>query len=103
VFCKRRVSHGRWIIGDANENHGDKGRTLAEGDMMGATISRDDLKGKIKRHDKFILMETLAPEAYAQAHLPGAVNAPVSQIQELAPKLAPAKDAEIVVYCASPT
>ncbi|MHB8411579.1 MAG: rhodanese-like domain-containing protein [Candidatus Acidiferrales bacterium] len=70
---------------------------------MGATISREDLKGKINRHDKFILIETLAPEAYAQAHLPGAVNAPVSQLQELAPKLVPAKDAEIVVYCASPT
>ena len=47
--------------------------------------------------------ETLAPEAYAQAHLPGAVNAPPDRLRELAPKLAPAKDAEIVVYCASPT
>lgn len=70
---------------------------------MGATISREELKGKINRHDKFILMETLAPEAYEQAHLPGAVNAPPSRLQELVPKLAPAKDAEIVVYCASPT
>ena len=70
---------------------------------MGATISREDLKGKINRRDKFILMETLAPETYANAHLPGAVNVPVSQIQDLAPKLAPTKDAEIVVYCASPT
>lgn len=66
-------------------------------------ISREDLKDKINRHDKFILMETLAPEAYAQAHLPGAVNAPPDRLRELAPKLAPAKDAEIVVYCASPT
>lgn len=70
---------------------------------MGATISREDLKGKINRHDKFILMETLAPEAYAHAHLPGAVNAPPDRIRELAPKLVPTKDAEIVVYCASPT
>lgn len=70
---------------------------------MGATISREDLKGKINRHDRFILMETLAPQAYAHAHLPGAVNVPPDRIQELAPKLAPTKDAEIVVYCASPT
>lgn len=70
---------------------------------MDTTISRDALKRKIDRHDKFILVETLAPEAYEQAHLPGAVNAPPDRLQELAPKLAPAKDAEIVVYCASPT
>lgn len=70
---------------------------------MDSTISREDLQGKINRHDKFILMETLAPEAYDHAHLPGAVNVPLDRLQELAPKLAPAKDAEIVVYCASPT
>ena len=48
-------------------------------------------------------METLAAEAYEQAHLPGAVNAPPNRLHEVVPKLAPAKDAEIVVYCASPT
>ncbi|HEU5410977.1 MAG TPA: rhodanese-like domain-containing protein [Candidatus Acidoferrales bacterium] len=66
-------------------------------------ISRDELKQKIDRGDDFVLMETLAPAAYEQAHLPGAVNVPLEKLRELAPELAPEKDAEIVVYCASPT
>lgn len=70
---------------------------------MGATISREQLKKKIDGRENFILMETLAPAAYEQAHLPGAVNVPPDRLQEVFPKLAPAKDAEIVVYCASPT
>ncbi|HXT86623.1 MAG TPA: rhodanese-like domain-containing protein [Verrucomicrobiae bacterium] len=67
------------------------------------TISRDELKLKIERKDDFILLETLAPEAYAQGHLPGAVNLPPDKVREMANDIAPEKDAEIVVYCASPT
>lgn len=67
------------------------------------TISRDELKRKIDRKDEFVLMETLAPASYEFAHLPGAINVPLERLQELAPKIAPDKNAEIVVYCASPT
>jgi len=70
---------------------------------MVATISRDELKGKIERGDKFRLVETLPPAAYEHAHLPGAINLPHDRVSELAPKLLPDKSAEIVVYCASPT
>jgi rhodanese-related sulfurtransferase len=70
---------------------------------MSGTISRDELKRKMERNDDFLLLETLAPAAYEQGHLPGAVNVPLDKLRELAPDLAPEKDAEIVVYCASPT
>ena len=70
---------------------------------MVATISRDELREKIERGDKFQLAETLPPAAYAHAHLPGAVNLPPDKVTEFAPKLLPDKGAEIVVYCASPT
>ncbi len=70
---------------------------------MIATISRDDLKAKIDRGDKFFLVETLPAQTYQHAHLPRALNMPVDQIQELAPRLLPDKNADIVVYCASPT
>jgi rhodanese-related sulfurtransferase len=70
---------------------------------MIATISRDELKEKIDRGDKFLLIETLPPTAYAHAHLPGAINLPPDKVTELAPTLLPDKNAEIVVYCASPT
>jgi rhodanese-related sulfurtransferase len=67
------------------------------------TISRDELKQKIDRHDDFTLAETLPSVAYEHAHLPGAINLPLNQVNVLAPKLLPDKNAEIVVYCASPT
>lgn len=70
---------------------------------MSSTISREELKKKIDHHETFLLLETLEPSAYESAHLPGAINVPLSHLQELVPKLASRKDQEIVVYCASPT
>ena len=67
------------------------------------TISRDELKEKLDRQDEFTLVETLPRVAYEHAHLPGAINLPSDQVSVLAPKLLPNKNAEIVVYCASPT
>ena len=68
---------------------------------MVATISLDELKQKIDRHDRFQLVETLDPSYYGQGHLPGAVNLPPDKVKELAPRLLPDKNADIVVYCGS--
>ncbi len=70
---------------------------------MVKTISRDDLREKIDRGDKFLLVETLPRITYAHAHLPGAINLPPDEIAQLAPQLLPEKNADIVVYCGSPT
>jgi len=70
---------------------------------MAATISRDELKTKIDRGEKFLLVETLPATAYHHAHLPGAINLPPDEIKQLAPTLLPDKAADIVVYCANPT
>ena len=70
---------------------------------MTKAISRDELKEKIDRKDDFILVEALPKTAYDHAHLPGALNLPSDQVAALAPKLLPDKNADIVVYCASPT
>jgi rhodanese-related sulfurtransferase len=70
---------------------------------MVQSISRDQLKQKIDRKDDFLLVETLPRVAYQHAHLPSAINLPPDQITELAPTLLPERNAEIVVYCASPT
>ena len=71
--------------------------------MMVQTISRDELHNKIKRGDKFQLVETLPKVTFDHAHLPGAINIPTDKIKEEAATLLPDKTAEIVVYCASPT
>jgi rhodanese-related sulfurtransferase len=67
---------------------------------MEGTISTEDLKAKLQRK-QITLVETLAPERYREAHIPGALNIPPERINELAPQLLPSKDAEIVTYCAS--
>ena len=68
---------------------------------MDSTISTKDLKSKLDKNQGITVVETLAPEAYREAHLPGAVNIPPEKIKELAPQLLPNKDAEIVTYCAN--
>jgi rhodanese-related sulfurtransferase len=70
---------------------------------MPNTISRDELKKKIERKDSFLLVETLPATAYQHVHLPGAINLPPDQVRDLAPMVLPDKDADIVVYCASPS
>jgi rhodanese-related sulfurtransferase len=68
---------------------------------MESTISTKDLKAKLDRKESIKVVETLAPERYREAHIPGAVNIPPDKIKELAPRLLPSKDAEIVTYCAN--
>lgn len=67
---------------------------------MEATISTSALKSKLDKK-QVIVVETLAPERYREAHLPGALNLPPERIRELAPQLLPSKTAEIVTYCAN--
>ena len=67
---------------------------------MKSTISTEDLKAKLDRK-QIIVVETLAPERYREAHIPGALNIPPEKIKELAPQLLPAKDVEIITYCAN--
>jgi rhodanese-related sulfurtransferase len=70
---------------------------------MVQTISRDELNNKIKNADKFQLVEILPKTAYDHAHLPGAINLPPEKVTDAAATLLPDKNADIVVYCASPT
>jgi rhodanese-related sulfurtransferase len=67
------------------------------------TISRDELKAKLDRGDRFALLETLPKNAYDHVHIATAKNLPLDEIKTLAPTLIPDKNAEIIVYCASPT
>ncbi len=61
------------------------------------TITREELKAKIDRGDKLVLLEKGPEPLYRQAHLPGAIL--LRSVHE-APKLLPRdRDAEIIVYC----
>jgi hypothetical protein len=65
---------------------------------MESTISTKDLKSKLDQK-QVTVVETLAPERYREAHIPGALDIPPERITELAPQLLPNKDAEIISYC----
>jgi rhodanese-related sulfurtransferase len=67
---------------------------------MDVTISTRDLKSKLDRKE-ITVVETLAPERYQEAHIPGALNIPPERIKELAPQMLPNKNAEIVTYCSN--
>jgi rhodanese-related sulfurtransferase len=73
---------------------------------MGETlplIGRDELRQKLERGEPFVLVDALAPMAYAHSHLPGAVNLPPEWVDERAPRRIPDHDTEVVVYCSSAT
>ncbi len=65
------------------------------------TISREELKGKLDRGEDVVVVETLGPAYYEDARLPGAINIPHTEVDELAPRLLPDKTAQVVVYCSN--
>jgi rhodanese-related sulfurtransferase len=69
--------------------------------MAVRTISREELKGKLDRGEGVVVVETLRPAYYEDAHLPGAINIPHTEVDELAPSLLPDKAAQVVVYCSN--
>jgi rhodanese-related sulfurtransferase len=68
--------------------------------MNNKTISRADLHDAIE-NNTVTVVEALPAEYYNDAHLPGAINIPHTEVRDLAPELLPDKDAAIVVYCAN--
>ena len=64
-------------------------------------ISREELKGRLDRGENVVLVETLGPAHYEDAHLPGAINIPHTRVDDLAARPLPDKAAPIVVYCSN--
>lgn len=67
------------------------------------TISLSELLDNLLSPTPPVLVEALPSRYFAQGHLPGALNINVGEVKALAPELLPAKNARIVVYCASAT
>ncbi len=61
-------------------------------------ISRDELLRRL--HDSSLTIVDVLPQAsYVEAHIPGAINIPLEQIQTHAREQLPDFAAEIAVYC----
>ena len=68
------------------------------------TITTDELFRKLDDDETFVLVDALAPMVYAHSHLPRAINLPPLTIDpETISRRLPDRNAEIVVYCTSPT
>lgn len=70
---------------------------------MSHEITREDLRTRLAAGEALTLVEALPPRYWEDAHLPGAINLPHDAVTVEAARRLPARDAEIVVYCASDT
>lgn len=64
-------------------------------------VTRDEVRQAMDRGGDVAIVDALAPEAYAEGHLPNAVNIPVDRIDTLAPRMLKDKAQPIITYCAS--
>ena len=74
--------------------------TLERREMVGE-ITREELRKRLEGGEALVLVEALPPKYYEEAHLPGAINIPHTEVEELAPRLLPDKSARVVVYCSN--
>lgn len=63
------------------------------------SISRDELKDKIEREDRFLLFEVLPEPYYRKHHLPDALHMPPNDVVATVARHTPDKHAEIILYC----
>ena len=66
------------------------------------TVSLAHTRNRI-RDPRVTILDVLAREAYAAAHLPGAVNIPLAELETRAPGELPDRSREIIAYCGGPT
>ncbi len=62
-------------------------------------ISREELKQKIDRGDKFKLVNALGEWAFNAKHIPGSIN--ISKIEDAKKRLGAGE--EIIIYCSNPS
>jgi rhodanese-related sulfurtransferase len=65
------------------------------------TITREELRRRMVAGDELVVVEALGPMYYDDAHLPGALNLPHDQVDELAASVLPDRNAFVVVYCSN--
>lgn len=67
---------------------------------MSGTITRTELAEAIAAKG-VVVLEALPTTYFEAEHLPGALNVPLDDLDELAPVLVPDKSAAVVTYCSN--
>lgn len=67
------------------------------------TITTEELRGKMERNEKGILVNTLTKDEFQKAHIPNSLNIPEQQADfaSQVEQAAGSKDLAVIVYCAS--
>jgi rhodanese-related sulfurtransferase len=65
------------------------------------TITREELWTMTQSNQNVTIIEALSQEEYDKGHIAGAIRMTKGEVEALAPKLLPNKNATIVVYCAN--
>ena len=65
-------------------------------------MSREELLRRLA-DPRLTVVDTLPRPSYEAAHIRGAVSLPLSDLEALASRVLPDREAEIVVYCTSST
>ncbi len=63
------------------------------------SITVHDLKARLDAGDRFVLVDVREPHEFRQGHIPGAVNVPLSSLEQGAARLDP--KAETLLICRS--
>lgn len=66
---------------------------------MVSKVTRDELKEKIVRGDKFYLVEIESAGHARRTHIPGSLRIPLGEIEEQAGKVLLNRSAELVFFC----
>ena len=66
-----------------------------------AEIGCQELWAKLEGGDELVLVDALSPISFAAVRLPGAVNISPRAVDDVAERLIPDLDTEVVVYCAN--
>ncbi len=66
------------------------------------SVTLDQMRTRVRDHS-VVILDVLAPERYANGHIPGAINIPLAELRERAPSELPDRAREIIAYCGGPT
>jgi len=66
---------------------------------MTQKLTKEQLKDKLDNNTQIKLVNVLPKESFEEKHIPGSINIPVTDIENIAPQRLDKND-EIVVYCA---
>ena len=66
---------------------------------MTQKLTKEQLKDKLDNNTQIKLVNVLPKESFEEKHIPGSINIPVTDIENIVPQRLDKND-EIVVYCA---